>query len=310
MMLVLGRSAPEIPGNIDPFVYHRVVQSMSGGLEFYPSLDEVFRAYGMGPVDSVLAVRSPLGFWFLALIGNDNVTWLLMLAAATVAALLLARTLHNPVLAITVILFFESVGQVAWTAPELWASILVVAAVGLALDEQWIPAAVTATIATSVRELAVLVLVGIAVSQRRSGRSVVAPVVGLGVVTAFYLAHWTRASSYLVPVGEGRQADLFGTGSFPSGVLAMMSTWLPGGVVVGVILFAATLAWAHRRDRLALLAPVLALVLAGVLVDRPEWATFVIPLTLALGLDELVDRIGRWCSLHWRGANRSAAARS
>lgn len=306
---VLGRTVPAIPDNIDPVVYHRIIGVMRRGTGFYPAIDEVFRAHGMGPVDSFLAVRSPLGFQFLTLLGDDRVAWLAFLAAVTVAAVLLARVLDNPIAAVFVIVFFSVVGQAAWTAPELWASVLVVAAVALALDERWIPAVATATVATSVRELAVLVLVGIALARWRSGRTV-APMFGFAAAAVFYLIHWNRVAPYLVPPGQGRQATLLGTGSFPTGVLTMMGTWLPAGGVVGPVLFVAALAWAHRRGRLALIGPVLALVLTGLLVNRPEWATFVVPLTLALGLDELGHHIARWRwpALHWRGANRSPAA--
>ncbi len=293
MMIALGRSVPTIPDNIDPVVYQRIIQAMRRGEGFYPAIDDVFRAHGMGPVDSVLAVRSPLGFEFLAVLGSDAVAWLAFLGAVTLAALLVARTLDSPVVAVVVVVFFVLVGRVAWSAPELWASVLVVAAVGLALDDRWIPAVAVATLATTIRELAVLVLVGIVLSQMRSWRSMVAPIAGLGVAGLFYLSHWDRVTPYLVPTGQGRQATLLGTGSFPTGVVAMMSAWLPAGTVLGPILFVAALVWAQRRGRLALIVPVLGLVATGVVVDRPEWATFVVPLILALGLDELGSHLGR-----------------
>ena len=292
-MGVLGRSAPDIPDNIDPAVYRRLIEAMRAGGGFYVSIDETFRAHGMGPVDSVLAVRSPLGFQLLALVDRDVIAWLLLLVATTAAAFLLARVLHRPVVAVVVIVFFALVGQVAWTAPELWASVLVVAAVALALDDRWLPAVAVATVATSVRELAVLVLVGLVVSAWRRGRSSTVPLSGLLAAAVYYLVHWSRVMPYLAPAGAGRQADLFGTGSFPGGVVAMTGTWIPGGLAIGPVLFILALAWAGRRGHLPLIAPVLGLVLTGAVVDRPEWATFVVPITLALGLDEILWRIAR-----------------
>ncbi len=304
MLAAFGRSAPTIPDNIDPVVYHRLITAMRDGGGFYRSIDEQFRAHGMGPVDSVLAIRSPLGFWLLTLAGSDLAAWILLVVAATGAAVLMARVLHRPLYAALIVVFFVMVGQVAWTAPELWASILVVAAVALALDERWLSAVVLATVATSLRELAVLVLVGLVLSRLRHGRAIAAPIAGLALATVFYLVHWDQVRPFLVRAGDGRQANLLGTGSLPGGALAMMSTWIPAGVIVGPLLFLAALAWAHRREKLLLLVPVLGLVSTGVLVDRPEWATFVVPFTLTLGLDEVDLRIGR------RLSSRSPASSS
>ena len=313
MMLALGRSVPAIPGTIDPAVYHRILVSMRDGRRFYDAIDETFRAFGMGPVDSVLAIRSPIGFWLLAAVGSDLIAWILLLGGATIAGALMSRVLGQPIHAVWVIVFFAMVGQVAWTAPELWASILVVVALALALDNRWLPAIAAATVAGSIRELAVLVLVGIIWSRRRSRCELVAAVVGLVAVAGIYLVHWTAVTPYLAAAGDGRQAELLGTGSFPGGILAMMSTWVPGGSVVGPVLFVASLVWAHRRGQLSLVAPVLGLVATGAVVDRPEWATFVVPLTLALGLDEIGRRLGshitRRRSIDWPGANRSSASR-
>lgn len=287
VIIAVGRSAPTIPENIDPVVYLDVIHELRTGQEFHQTIDSVFRSYEMGPVDSVLAVRSPVGFWWLAGLGSDAIAWLTFLVAATIAALTIGSSLHRPAYAIGVIWYFAMVGTAAWTAPELWASVLVVIAVGLALRDRWIEATIVATVATSIRELALLVLVGLVLSRirNRSGWSI--PVLGIGVCAGLYLWHWNRTLPFLAADGAGKQARLFGTGDIPGSVLDMMSTWLPAGIVLGPVLFVATIAWAHRHGSLLVVAPVLALVMTGLIVHRPEWAIFVVPLTVSLGADEL-----------------------
>lgn len=293
VLVALGRSAPAIPGNIDPAVYQDIVNELRSGQEFHQTVDSVFRRYGMGPVDSVLAIRSPIGFWWLALVGNDTIVWIIFLLVVTAAALVLGSGLDRPVYAIGVIWYFAVVGMAAWTAPELWAAVLVVMAVGLALRDRWVEATIAAAVATSLRELAVLVLIGLFLSRLRyrSGWSV--PIVGAALCAGLYLWHWSRTAPFLVADGSGRQAELLGTGQGPGGVLEMMSTWLPGGIIIGPILFLAAVSWAHRHDAVPLVVPAVGLVLAGLIVDRPEWAIFVVPLTLPLGADEIEHRIRR-----------------
>ncbi len=293
VIAVFGRSAPIIPANIDPVVYLDVVDELRSGQPFHRAIDSVFRGYGMGPVDSVLAVRSPVAFWWLASAGGNNIAWLAFLLAATAAAVILGSALERPIYAAAGIGYFAMVGMAAWTAPALWASVLVVMAVGLALRDRWIEAALMATVATSIRELAVLVLLAVLLNRLHNRSGWWAPTAGIGACGAFYLWHWNQTMPFLVDDGAGRQAQLFGTGRVPGSVIDMMSTWLPAGVVVGPILFVATVAWARRNDGLLVVAPVIGLVATGLVVHRPEWAIFVVPLTLPLGGDEIDRRIRR-----------------
>lgn len=290
VVAVLGRSAPTIPSDIDAAAYLDTIEAVRSGLAYHPAVDGVFRGHGLGPVDSVLAIRSPIGFWLLAALG-DTMAWIGFLVLVTAAALSIGAGLERPAYAMGVVAFFVTVGSVAWTAPELWAAVLVVAAIGLALQDHLVAAAMVATVATGLRELAVLALVGLLLHGLRSRTKWWPPVVGIATATGWYLWHWNRTLPYLVPDGAGHQAQLLGTSRGPQSVLAMTGTWLPLGLVTGPLLLVAALAWAHRRRRLALIAPVLALVVTGALVHRPEWAMFVVPVTLAVGTDELHRRV-------------------
>ena len=290
VLAALAPSTPTIPPDIDAAAYRDTIEAMRSGLAYPRAVDQVFRHHGLGPVDSVLAIRSPAGFWLLAAV-SDGTAWAGFLTLVAGTALVIGVALERPAYAMGVIAFFVTVGSVAWTAPELWAAVLVVAALGLALQDHLVAAALVATVATGLRELAVLALVGLLLHGLRCRTRWWPPVAGIVAATAWYLWHWDRTLPYLAADGAGHQAQLLGTSRGPESVLAMTGTWLPLGLVTGPLLLVAAVAWARRRRRLTLLAPVLALVTAGALVHRPEWSMFVVPLILAIGSDELHHRM-------------------
>lgn len=286
MALSMAGSVPSFdPTRPDPGVYLDAVHRMRSGAGYYDAMDAALRAGGIGPVESTRAFRLPTWFELARLTPNDRVLWwcFLLVTVATVAVL--SRVVQRPLASLgagAVLLF---IGLDGFTFPDVWAVPLVAVAMWAVQRQRWGVAVGAAALATSVREVAVLVLVAVVVCAAVRARSwwpALVAVAGLGLLA---YGHAEAVSQHLVAAGSGREAAFAGSSKGISSVFDLATAWVPGGWWVGLPLYAVAV-WRLRTLGLGTAAgPWLALPLVGVIAHRPEWGALVVPLAVAFGID-------------------------
>lgn len=179
----------------------------------------------------------------------------------------------------------------AYTATELWT---VPAVAGAFLAWRWKrdrTAVALALMAVLFRETTAGLLLGGLVAAYLDGRQMRLWVAAIGLAALAIWAHAECVSPHLVPAGEGSEPRLLGTGG-PVSVLRIAGLGLPGGDVVGPLLWGSTLALVLRRSHWAQPGLVfLMLPLVGLLIDRPAWGVLVVPFTLVLGWDAVARQL-------------------
>lgn len=292
--VALAGSTPSLkPEVTDPDVYLDAVHRMRGGEGYYDAMDAALRAAGIGPVESVRAMRMPTWFVLARWVPSDRLLWWAFLAMMVVCVVLVTHLVRRPVTAVATAGLMALIGLEGYTFPDVWCVPLVLGAVLAARRQRWWLAIALATGATAIREVAALALVALAVEMVRTTRRWMPPLLALAAAAAMGLAHAHAVGPYLVAEGQGREAQLIGSSHGLSSVASMASAWVPGGIAIGVPLYLLAV-WSLRRSPLLCTLGVwLALPLVGVVVHRIEWGALVTPVAMALGLDALADLVGR-----------------
>lgn len=290
MVAVIG---PHGGVTVDEFVYRQTLAGMRHGHGYYQSMTEALSAV-YGAPSSVRAFRLPTVFWLWRWVPfGVNGLRVVFVAAMAVTASVAARAARLPAwIAAVVFVVLLALGGVLPGAPteqfllvELWAAPLIAGAWLAWRRGWWWTAAGLATLAVSVREFAVLLVVGglaAAIVQRRP-----APpwVTAAAACVLIGVAHAVAAGGHLTD--GGYESPLLNTGRPPVERFgAMCGFGLPAAVIVGPVLFAVA-GWSAWRRREWFLAPLLALPLVAVVADRPYWGALVVPFYLWLAADQV-----------------------
>jgi hypothetical protein len=288
---------------VDHVVYLRTVRSMHGGLGYYPAMDRALRSV-IGPAATTRAFRLPTLFWAWAALPGRSWIWAGFLLVAAVTGLLAGRLSRHALVAplVTAALLADGLGIPRpghggrvdqWTLVELWVAPLVVGAVLAWTRRRDGLAAALAVAAFAVRETTGLLLVGGLVAAWRDGRRRWPWLVGIAGAAALTVVHAHAAHPFLAPPGQGAETPLLGTGR-PWFVLTMAGSGLPYGAVWGPLLWVAALAHVRRDPARAMAGLHLLVPLLGIVLRRDYWGVIVLPLVLAWGVDELVERGRAW----------------
>jgi hypothetical protein len=283
-------STPSIRNDRDPAVYRDTLLFMRQGHGYYQAAELGLEEHHIGPVASARGMRLPTVFLLWRLVGGLHAVWLLYLAlvvvGTTVAAILLVR---SPLLAALPALYLFRLGRDAYPLTELWAVPFVAWAMAATAANRPRLSAALSTVATAIRELAFPILVGGLVVALHRRRDRWAWVAGMAVVVAVFAIHSHLASPFLR--SPGNEAPLLGSGRFPSTFVDLLGFNLVGGAVIGPALFALAIWQLLERGWLVAFGPFFALGFVGLLVDRPYWGAMLVPLTLLLGGQQVVDLI-------------------
>jgi hypothetical protein len=283
-------STPSIRNDRDPAAFRDTYLHMREGFGYYKAADLGLKDHGIGPVASARGMRLPTVFLLWRVVGGLHAVWLLYLAlvivGTAVAAILLVR---SPVLALLPALYLFRLGRDAYPLTELWAVPFIAWAMAATALNRPRLAALLATVATAIRELAFPMLLGGLIVSLRRRRDWWAWVVGIAAVLALFAIHSHLASPYLHT--PGNEAPLLGSAHFPSSFFDLIGFNLVGGAVIGPALFALALWHIRERGWLVAFGPFLALGFVGLVVDRPYWGAMLVPFTLVFGGQQLVDLI-------------------
>jgi hypothetical protein len=288
---------------VDHVVYLRTVRSMRAGSGYYAAMDRALRDT-IGPAATTRAFRLPTLFWAWAQLPGRTWIWVGFLVLCGLTGLLARRLSRHALVAplVTVALLAAGLGIPRpgqggrvdqWTLVELWVAPLVVGAVVAWTRRRDGLAAALAVAACCVRETTALLLVGGLVAAWRTGRRRTPWIVGLVAALVVTALHAHAAHPFLAPAGQGAETPLLGTGR-PWFVLTMMGGGLPYGAVWGPVLWLAALAHARRDPARWMALPHLLLPLLGLVLRRDYWGLVTLPLVLAWGVDELVERWQGW----------------
>jgi hypothetical protein len=290
---------------VDHVVYLRTVRAMRAGLDYYPAMDRALRDT-IGPAATTRAFRLPTIFWAWAQLPGRTWIWIGFLAVCGLTGLLALRLSRHALVGplVTAALLVAGLGLPRlghggrvdqWTLVELWVAPLVVGAVLAWTRRRDGLAAGLALAAFCVRETAAGLLVGGLIAAWRTGRRRAPWIVGLVAAAAVTVLHAHAAHPFLAGPGQGAETPLLGTGR-PWFVLTMMGGGLPYGAVWGPVLWLAALAHLRRDPARTMAAVHLLVPLLGIILRRDYWGLMVLPLVLAWGVDELVERWRAWRS--------------
>ncbi|MCU1450517.1 MAG: hypothetical protein JWP02_2687 [Acidimicrobiales bacterium] len=259
----------------DQLVYARTVAGMRRGESYYKAAAASYRSVG-GAVETTRAFRPPTAFLLWRWIPTRLLWPSFVVAVAMVSGLLLLRVTSVPLVVPVVTIYLLTLGRagVEYLFVELWAVPLVAAALLAVERRRWWAAAGLALVATAVRELAGVLLIGAlaaAIVHRRPWRPWVASIAAAG---GLYALHVTLLQPYLV--ARGSEERLLGTGSLGA-MLDMAGFQLPAHQVVGALLWALAIVGLVRTRRVALLGPYAMLPALGLLADRPYWRAMAEP---------------------------------
>lgn len=298
--VVLWRVVPEgTVGAQDHFTYLRTVEYMRQGADYFTAMRDAFGDLGT-TLGHARAYRLPGIFLFWRLFPTSWLFGAFVVVVVLGTTYLLARASKTPWAALPVGLYLMAAGRIPWAEAgafrETWALVeywtVPLLAGGLLCwrRRQWWWAAALITLAALTREVTAPLLLG-GLLAAHVGRLPRRPwFVGVATFSALFAAHLWVAGHHLDP--PGNDAVLLGTGAPPGTVLDMTAWVVPGGVVVGLVLWLGAVERLYRRDRLELvfMAPLLLLPLTGLLVDRAYWGIVVVPFTLFYSA-ELVGQI-------------------
>jgi hypothetical protein len=282
---------------IDHALFTRTVEEMRSGLGYYESMENAF-AEVYGPerselIETVRAFRPPTTFLLWRFIGSDSLVWLLYLFICALTGVLAASLAKQPLFGILVAVYMLTLGMflrngqwiAQFTTSELWALPAMFGASLAVKHRQWWLAAALALCAATVRETAgTLLIVGAALAA--AGRLPRAPwfsaaTAGVGL----YGLHAYLAAPF---IDRGAAAVLPTPARIPETFFSMIGFGLPGGALLGSILWLAAMRHVLIRfDNGLLLSAFLWLPLGGLLLDRPYWGVLVVPFALIWGLDEI-----------------------
>ena len=271
----------------DPLVYLGALHRMRGGQGYYRALDAAMREGRIGPVETVRAFRLPTAFLLWRWLPTDHLVWVGFLVLVVAATAAMAWTVREPLCALLFAGYLIVVGTDGYSAPELWAAPLIAIGFALAMRGRTLTAVAVLLVASSMRELAILALIGVVLDGW--GRPAVrrAALGGCSLLAVGALLHARGVRPYLVPQGQGLEAHLLGSARLPQSLLRMSGAWLPAAMVLGPILVVLAVRWVRTHCRGRMVLPHLALLLTGLAVHRPEWGLLIVPFTLCWGVDEL-----------------------
>jgi hypothetical protein len=287
---------------VDEIIYRRTTQQMRHGVGYYRAMDHALRGTN-GPAGSTRAFRTPTVFLLWRWLPGQHAVWLVFVALVALSALLIldlsTSVLAAPLVALYLLRLARPYVGGAWfdqyLVVELW---VVPAVVGMVMawrrDHHWLAAGL-ALLATAIRELAVLLLIGGLVAswvRRPARRAWPWPwLVALAAAAVGWLVHAHLVHPYLV--AHGTEVRLLGSGHPPRTIVRMMAVGLPAKLVVGPLLWALA-GWRLRRqpDLAALLSPYLLIPLLGIVIGRDYWGFLVAPIALWLAVEGAAEVLG------------------
>jgi len=238
------------------------------------------------------------------LLPNDRAIWVLLVVLVGIVSVAVARMVRVRWVAPLLAIYFLHDAWNKFTLVELWACVLVAAAVVVWSSGHRRTSVVLGVGAILVRETTVLFLVGGLLAAHRNGERRSPWLAGLGIGAAAFALQLVWAAPHLVR--HGTEEPLLGTGRPPLSVLRFMGEGLPAAAILGpIVWFVAVLTllnvlprtderrWVPPAGFDELLLPYLALPILGVLVSRDVWGVLVVPFTVALSAST-IDQQLRW----------------
>lgn len=270
---------------VDHVINRQTVDAMRSGEGYYEAMDDALREH-VGPASSVRAFRMPTAFLVWRWLPGAHARWLVYVAMVLVVCACLVSATTAPWIVPGVALHLLRFGRphdaAGWIDQyllvELWTLPAIAGAFLAWRRGRPALAAVLAVVATAVRELAALLVVGLVIGAVfRSSRRRPA-VVAVAAVVVLVVAHAVFAGPQLAD--RGTEAPLLGTGGLDR-VFTMAGVGLPRPDVVGGIVWVVALWWVfHDHDLRPFLAPLLLLPAIGLFVGRDYWGLLVVPLEL------------------------------
>jgi len=279
--VLIGAVWLTVPGggspDVDMAVYHRTVEQMRTGADYYTAMSDAMREAGIGPASKVTSFRLPTIFvvWRWCCF-----SWAWALIVVLVTGVLVGIAAF-PLVGLAVMLWLAAVlhpvSVEQWAFVEAWALPTLVGALVAIRADRWTVAAILALGAAVIREQAALVLVGGLAAAVVSRKPKAPWLLALGAFAGFLAWHAMQVQPFLVDAGV--DIPLLGGGGVGS-ILAMAG---PSSSVLGL----AVVCWAIWRARFRpewwAAIPILVLIpLAGTLTSRTYWGLLVLPLAAAL----------------------------
>lgn len=291
-------ATPHQPAKVESIDHHLAISAMDQmreGENYYDAMDVALREV-YGPAETPRAYRSPAIFLVWRALPSEMWIWYLYVGLVALSGWFVVVQSRHSIIGILVAAYLLSIARLRggdglvdqYAIVELWVLPAALGAFYGLRSGRWRLAAGLALVSSLIRELAIGLLVGGFSTALRSKRPLY-PWIGAIVATAaFYLMHLLAVDPHLVT--DGHETPLLGTGSVMA-VLRIMGFGLPGGTVVGPILWALAIVRLRLDQQLLIaLAPYLALPLLGLLADRPYWGILVVPFTLMLASDLIPDQ--------------------
>jgi hypothetical protein len=267
---------------VDQAINRVTVEHMRDGDGYYRAMDRALRQYN-GPAGSARAFRLPTPFLIWRLLGSPRAIWLAYVLLVGATARVLASATDAPLVVPLVAWYLLRAARPhnaggfvdQYLIVELWTVPFIAGAIAASLRRRWWAAAALALVATSIRELAALLILGgllAALAFRLPRRPWLA---AIGAAAGILAAHVALVQSHLV--AHGSEIALLGTGGVRR-VFTMMGVGLPHGTVVGPVLWLlAAVRLAADRERALRYGLFLALPIVGLAVGRDYWGFLVVP---------------------------------
>ena len=271
--------------HIDHLVYVRTLDRMRHGEGFYAAFRDAMSATGI-VTGRARAFRMPLFFEILRWVPPSMLHATFYAVVVVGTALIVLRLSSEPLAAVTVAGYLLLAGQqpvhggsiADWMLVELWTVPLLAGALLAHRRRRWWLAAALVCVAAVLREVNAPLLLGGGWYAWRHRASLLPWVTGVAAFLAAFAVHIHVASGYVLP--HGNDAPLLGTGRFPSSMLHMLQ--YHDGVPALLALALWGVAWwrATRLGVVAFVAPMLAIPLLGLFVERPYWGFVVMPFVI------------------------------
>jgi hypothetical protein len=270
---------------IDEVINRQTVDQMRTGDGYYEAMEGALRR-NVGPASSVRAFRTPFAFLAWRWLPGAGGRWLAYVAVVVLVCGLLVSTTNAPWVAPIVALYLLRFGRPHYASGwidqyllvELWALPAVVGAIVAWRVGRTGVATGLAVVASAVRELAVLLVIGAVISAVLRRTPWRPAIVATATMALIFGVHGWLTSPHLAD--RGAEAALLGTGGIDR-VFTMAAVGLPRPNLVGPLLWGVSWWWLIRqRDVRLFAAPLLALPLIGLFVGRDYWGLLVVPLEL------------------------------
>lgn len=285
--------------DIDHLVYVRTLDRMRHGEGFYAAFRDAMSSTGI-VTGRARAFRMPLFFEILRWVPPSMLHATFYVVVVVGTALVVLRLSSEPLAAVTVAAYLLLAGQwpmqgrsvADWMLVELWTVPLLAGALLAHRRRRWWLAAALVCLASVLREVNAPLLIGGAWYAYRHRASLRPWVTGCCAFLAAFALHLWVASGYVLP--HGNDAPLLGTGQFPWSVLHMLQYHDGLPTLLALVLWGVAWWRVTKLGIVAFVAPMLAIPLLGVLVERSYWGFVVMPFVIMWSTEAGVAALHRF----------------